>query len=410
MLNSPWPKYLRAVGIDGLHQWRKQEIRFDFPVTVIAGENGSGKSTVLKAAAAAYSHPTDRTKSFYPAIFFPDTAWERVTHATLTYKVREGKSEKTYTARKISERWRFQERPRRHVIFEDISRTLPLDATVGYATIARRNALETGADQLDPNLTLFYSSILGRSYDSVKLATSNIDHSRKVGVVNCSGAQFSQFHQGAGEDATLDLLQTLQDVPEAALVIIDEVEASLQQDPEVQLLQLRKFAKTQGWKIVEEYVDEESGAKADRPAFKKMFGAAAKHDFDVLLFWSLDRFSREGIVPVLTSLKRLSDYGVKYRSFQEPYIDTTHEWGDLIAAFAAKLAELERKRIRARVIAGLEKARASGKELGRRRLVVDRTKVWSLRDQGKSIREISALMKYSHGTVQRVIEYRESSA
>src|SRR5690242_6479163 len=92
MLNSPWPKYLRAVGIDGLHQWKKQEVRFDFPVTVVAGENGSGKSTVLKAAAAAYSHPTDRTKSFYPAVFFPDTAWERVAHATLTYKIREGAS------------------------------------------------------------------------------------------------------------------------------------------------------------------------------------------------------------------------------------------------------------------------------------------------------------------------------
>jgi DNA invertase Pin-like site-specific DNA recombinase len=176
------------------------------------------------------------------------------------------------------------------------------------------------------------------------------------------------------------------------------------QNPEVQLRQLRKFADSQNWSITAEYVDHESGAKADRPQFQHMLGAASKREFDILLFWSLDRFSREGIVPVLTNLKRLSDYGVKYRSFQEPYIDTTHEWGDLIAAFAAKLAELERKRIRARVVAGLEKARADGKALGRPRVVVDRKRVGLLRDAGKSVREIAATLKLSHGTAQRVVD------
>lgn len=174
------------------------------------------------------------------------------------------------------------------------------------------------------------------------------------------------------------------------------------QDPEVQLLQLRKFAASQNWSVVAEYVDHESGAKADRPEFKRMLESAAKHAFDVLLFWSLDRFSREGILPVLTSFKRLADHGVKYRSFQEPYIDTTNDFGDLFVAFVAKLAELERKRIRARVNAGLEKARADGKVLGRPRIVVDRAKVWSMRQRGKSIREIASVLNLSHGTVQRI--------
>jgi DNA invertase Pin-like site-specific DNA recombinase len=176
------------------------------------------------------------------------------------------------------------------------------------------------------------------------------------------------------------------------------------QDPEVQLRQLRKFAASQHWKVTVEYVDRESGAKTDRPEFSRMLEAASKREFDVLLFWSIDRFSRAGIVHVLTSLKRLSDYGVKYRSYQEAYIDTTNEWGDLIAAFAAKLAELERKRIRARVMAGLESARAKGTTLGRPRVVVNRAKVWALKDAGRSIRDISATLKLSHGTVQRVLE------
>jgi DNA invertase Pin-like site-specific DNA recombinase len=176
------------------------------------------------------------------------------------------------------------------------------------------------------------------------------------------------------------------------------------QDPEVQLRQLRKFAGSQGWKVTAEFADRESGSKANRPEFKDMMSAASRREFDVVLFWSIDRFSREGIVPVLNNLKRLSDYGVKYRSFQEAYIDTTHEFGDLLAAFAAKLAELEHKRIRERVKAGLEAARAKGKTLGRPRVLVNRTKVWQLKDAGHSIRAIAGKMKLSHGTVQRALE------
>ena len=175
------------------------------------------------------------------------------------------------------------------------------------------------------------------------------------------------------------------------------------QDPEVQLRQLREFAASQKWKVVAEYVDYESGGKSDRPEFKKMMAEASKRKFDTLLFWSLDRFSREGIVPVLTNLKRLSDYGVTYRSLQEPYIDTTHDFGDLIAAFAAKLAEVERKRIKARIVAGLEKARADGKSLGRPRVIVDRSNVRAMREAGASIREIASRLKLSHGTVQRIV-------
>jgi DNA invertase Pin-like site-specific DNA recombinase len=183
------------------------------------------------------------------------------------------------------------------------------------------------------------------------------------------------------------------------------------QDPDVQTpAKLRKFANTQEWTISAEYVDRESGAKADRPEYKRMLAAASRREFDVLLFWSIDRFSRAGIVPVLMNLKRLTDYGVKYRSFQEPYIDTTMEWGDLIAAFAAKLAELERKRIRERIRAGLEKARADGVALGRPRVIVNREKVWSLRDQGKTVRHIAEVLRLSHGTVQRIVQGRAAHA
>ena len=60
----------------------------------------------------------------------------------------------------------------------------------------------------------------------VRMAKSNLDVSRVVGVVEHAGIEYSQYHQGAGEDATLDLMRILQDVPKTSLVLIDEVEAS----------------------------------------------------------------------------------------------------------------------------------------------------------------------------------------
>jgi hypothetical protein len=67
-----------------------------------------------------------------------------------------------------------------------------------------------------------------------------------------------------------------------------------------------------------------------------MKNAASKRQFDILLFWSVDRFSREGIVPVLMNLKRLSKYGVRYRSYQEPFIDTIGEFWGFVGGIRSK--------------------------------------------------------------------------
>lgn len=161
------------------------------------------------------------------------------------------------------------------------------------------------------------------------------------------------------------------------------------QDPENQLRQLRRYCESQGWQIVDEYVDHASGTKSDRIEFNRMFQAASRSTFDIVLFWSLDRFSREGIVKTLQRLNDLAHYGIKYRSLQEPYIDTTHPFGDLLAAFVAKIAEMERQRICERVKAGLQKARAQGKRLGRPKLIFDRFRLLRLREEGKSYAQIA---------------------
>src|SRR5271167_474330 len=94
------------------------------------------------------------------------------------------------------------------------------------------------------------------------------------------------------------------------------------QDTENQTQQLREFCQRQGWQIVQEYIDHASGKRSDRPKFQQMLEAASKREFDVLLFWSLDRLTREGALATLRYLELLTQYGVGYRSFTETYLDS----------------------------------------------------------------------------------------
>src|SRR5271156_1205654 len=94
------------------------------------------------------------------------------------------------------------------------------------------------------------------------------------------------------------------------------------QDTENQLVQLREFAAMQGWKVTREYTDYESGSKSDRAEFQQMFADASRRKFDLVLFWALDRLSREGVLETLQHLNRLTSYGVGFRSYTEQFFDS----------------------------------------------------------------------------------------
>src|SRR5262245_56256854 len=95
------------------------------------------------------------------------------------------------------------------------------------------------------------------------------------------------------------------------------------QDYENQLRELREFVHrkaTNGWMLFREYVDKASGKTADRPAFRQMLDGASRKEFDLILFWSLDRFSREGVLETLQHLQRLTSYGVEWFSYREEFL------------------------------------------------------------------------------------------
>lgn len=222
-----WPQFLQMLQIDGLRGWSGQSVEFNFPVIAIVGENGSGKSTLLKVAACVYDSK-DKDKRFYPSAFFVETHWDKIQRVRIDYRVKRGPNVESFRITKPTKRWRVPENaPKRDVFLLDIARTLPLDASVGYAKIARMAAAEIESAEINDVFRDRLSHVLGRNYSKARFATSDVDKKRQIGLLEREWGELSQFHQGAGEDATLDLFRTLQGVPDNSLLLVDEVEASL---------------------------------------------------------------------------------------------------------------------------------------------------------------------------------------
>jgi predicted ATPase len=223
--NNGWPKRLESITIKGLRGWSGQRIHFNFPIVAIVGENGSGKSTILQAAASVYrSNVKDRV--LFASDFFPDTAWDKQEDVSVGFSFREGTETKPGSVRKPTNRWRGNpERPVREVVYSDLSRLQPVSTRVGYARIAKANAVETRAEPFSAPTIARLSNILGRTYSSAKNAVSSIDATRKVTVLTNDKTSYSAFHQGAGEMTIAEVVNW--DIPNTSLLLIDEVETSL---------------------------------------------------------------------------------------------------------------------------------------------------------------------------------------
>ena len=174
------------------------------------------------------------------------------------------------------------------------------------------------------------------------------------------------------------------------------------QDTENQLVQLREFAAIQGWQVTREYIDHETGGTSDREQFQGMFSDASRRKFDLLLFWSLDRLSREGALETLQHLNRLTSHGVDYKSFTEQYLDSCGIFKDAIISIMATLAKQERVRLSERTKAGLAIARSKGRRIGRPRLKVHSSEIARLKAQGLSLRAIGRELGVSEGSVRRL--------
>jgi DNA invertase Pin-like site-specific DNA recombinase len=190
--------------------------------------------------------------------------------------------------------------------------------------------------------------------------------------------------------------------PIARVALYARVSTLNNQDPEMQLAELREYAGRRGWQIVEEFADQGvSGCKESRPALNRLMSDACSRKFDAILVWKIDRFGRS-LKHLVNALAELAALGVAFVSLRDN-LDLSTPSGRLMFQIIGAMAEFERALIQERVRAGLRNARVKGRRLGRPRIVVNVARIEVLRTQGRSWAEIKADTGVSKDTAQRAV-------
>jgi len=168
-----------------------------------------------------------------------------------------------------------------------------------------------------------------------------------------------------------------------------------------QVFELETVAKRMGWDIGEVYTDIISGAKSKRPELDRLMESVIRKEVDIIMVWSVDRLGRS-LQHLTTLLSDIHSKGVDLYLHQQG-IDTTTPSGKMMFQMCGVFAEFERSMVQERVKAGLERARANGKRLGRPPVPpIKVQKIKRLREDGLSYRKIASQMDLSVATVHRL--------
>lgn len=177
------------------------------------------------------------------------------------------------------------------------------------------------------------------------------------------------------------------------------------QSPENQLAELRTVAHNMKWVVINTYVDHGvSGVKdrENRAAFKELYDAAVRREFDVIMAWSVDRLGRS-LQHLVSFLSDIHAIGIDLYLHKQG-IDTTTPTGKAMFYMCSVFAEFERETIRERVFAGLQRARTKGITLGRPRIsLLVEEEIRKYRQRGMGIKRIAKQLKIGVSVVQRVV-------
>lgn len=183
------------------------------------------------------------------------------------------------------------------------------------------------------------------------------------------------------------------------------------QNPDMQLRDLRQYAKQRKFKVFKEYVDVGiSGTQDKRPQLDQLMEEARKRKFDSVLVWRFDRFARS-TKHLVDALHEFKDLGVDFLSYQEN-IDTSSAMGEAIFTIISAIATLERDILAERVQGGLRRARAEGKVLGRPQVEIGPRKLKKaarMRREGRSYQDIAAALSVPKTTLYRALRNEKTA-
>ena len=181
---------------------------------------------------------------------------------------------------------------------------------------------------------------------------------------------------------------------------------ALEQNPENQLIELRRWAASAGHEVAGEFIDEIS-SKDTRPQKEAVLRLLRLGEIKGVAFYALDRWGRT-MSELVLELEEFSASGVSLFSMKEG-IDLSTAAGRMMANVLAAMANFERDRIRERTLLGLARVRAQGKRLGRPPKSGEKFKdpdiddVEKLLIDGFSIRDIAEKLNTSKHRVERVL-------
>ena len=168
--------------------------------------------------------------------------------------------------------------------------------------------------------------------------------------------------------------------------------------------ELEAVAKRHGWKVVQVFQDRASGAKGreKRPGFNALWKAISRRELDLVAAWSVDRLGRS-LQDLIAFLGELRGKGVDLYLHQQG-LDTSTPSGRAMFQMLGVFAEFERAMIRERVNAGLARARAEGRRLGRPTVAPEKEAriKRALATGKKGIRKIASDVGVGVSVVQRI--------
>lgn len=229
---------LTSMHIKGFRCHSSTPIDFNSPITALCGLNGTGKSTLIQLAAAAY-RPPDGAKRFYIRDFIVAGQLDAnpfMPDASVKYEylreVRSGVSvyrPQVVTVSRNASKWTgYKRQPIRHVYFAGMGLYLP--------KIEHRDFVVRHADKLTVNDTAplpdeskgTICRILSCSYEAINAHTVSFQHhSTKVVTVSRNNATYSEANMGCGEGRVQHIIRAMETLPEKSLILLEEPETSL---------------------------------------------------------------------------------------------------------------------------------------------------------------------------------------
>ncbi len=178
------------------------------------------------------------------------------------------------------------------------------------------------------------------------------------------------------------------------------------QNPEMQIDELRAYCKARGWENVREYTDAGvSGTKVSRPALDQMLSHVRIGKVDCVLVWRYDRMSRS-LVHLIETIDMLASFQCNFVSIKENF-DTTTPVGRCMVQMVGAFAEFERSTLRSRVKSGIERAQKHGTKTGnphgRPKAFFDRKVAAEMKAAGVSTHGIAQSLGVSQSVIWKAL-------